>query len=375
MSLLRRAAVFALPVLAAGGLRAAGAHETSLTSARIALGADRTVRIELAMKGSDADRAAGTAVFDAAADRVVPEALAGAADGRIAAYVLSHVAVGPRGDGSGEACRPGAPAVRADGDGVAIAASWSCPAEDGAALIYRSTLLTDVEPRARQVVLVHGPAGESQALLTADENEVALTDAVPLPTGQVLGRYLAAGIEHIFLGYDHVAFLLAVVLWARRLWPVAKIVTAFTLAHSVTLSLATLGLLEVPPAVVEPAIAASIVFVAVENFLSRDVEGRWRVAFLFGLVHGLGFASALRELGLPRGALATALAAFNLGVEVGQVAIVALAVPALLALDRLASSAVGAGSDLARRAPVVHVASGAIALLGCYWFLARTVLA
>jgi len=96
-------------------------------------------------------------------------------------------------------------------------------------------------------------------------------------------RYLTAGIEHIFLGYDHIAFLIAIVLWARRLLPVIKIVTAFTLAHSITLSLAALRIVVIPSTIVEPAIAASIVFVAVENFFSRNIEARWKVTFVYGV--------------------------------------------------------------------------------------------
>jgi hydrogenase/urease accessory protein HupE len=92
------------------------------------------------------------------------------------------------------------------------------------------------------------------------------------------------------LGYDHIAFLIAILLWASRLWPVVKAVTAFTLAHSITLSLAALDVLRIPSAIIEPAIAASIVYVAVENFTTRDADKRWRETFLFGLLHGFGFA-------------------------------------------------------------------------------------
>jgi hydrogenase/urease accessory protein HupE len=188
----------------------------------------------------------------------------------------------------------------------------------------------------------------------------------------VIGRYVEAGIEHIFLGYDHIAFLIAVVLWARRLWPVVKIVTAFTLAHSITLSLAALGVVVIPSAVVEPAIAASIVFVALENFFSRDIDRRWRDTFGFGLIHGFGFASALQEFGLPRGSVVPALGAFNVGVEIGQVAIVSLVVPALVVLDRAFAASAARPT---RAPPLVYTLSGAIAILGCYWIMVRTVFA
>jgi hydrogenase/urease accessory protein HupE len=183
-----------------------------------------------------------------------------------------------------------------------------------------------------------------------------------------LDRYLVTGIEHIFLGYDHIAFLVAVVLWARRLVPVIKIVTAFTIAHSITLSLATLNVIVIPGAIVEPAIAASIVYVALENFFTRNIDGRWRVTFAFGLVHGFGFAGALREIGLPTNAVITALAAFNIGVEIGQVAIVAIVVPALIALDRLMAVD---RTKPERTAALVYALSALITVLGSYWFLTR----
>jgi hydrogenase/urease accessory protein HupE len=181
-------------------------------------------------------------------------------------------------------------------------------------------------------------------------------------------RYLITGIEHIFLGYDHIAFLIAVVLWARRLVPVIKIVTAFTIAHSITLSLAALNIVVIPSIVVEPAIAASIVFVAMENFFSRDIDRRWRITFVFGLVHGFGFAGALREVGLPANAIVTALAAFNVGVEIGQVAIVSIVVPTLIALDWLMS--VDRAKSV-RAAALVYTLSVLIGLLGSYWLLVR----
>jgi hypothetical protein len=150
--------------------------------------------------------------------------------------------------------------------------------------------------------------------------------------------------------------------------PVIKIVTAFTIAHSITLSLAALNVVVIPRTVVEPAIAASIVYVAMENFFTRDIDRRWRITFAFGLIHGFGFADALREIGLPTNAVAPALAAFNIGVEIGQVAIVSIVVPALIALDRL--MAVDRAKP-ARAARLVYALSAVITVLGSYWFLTR----
>ena len=183
-----------------------------------------------------------------------------------------------------------------------------------------------------------------------------------------LERYLATGTEHIFLGYDHIAFLVAVVLWARRLVPVIKIVTAFTIAHSITLSLAALDIVVIPSTIVEPAIAASIVYVAMENFFTSNIDDRWRVTFAFGLIHGFGFAGALREIGLPTNAIAPALAAFNIGVEIGQVVIVSIVVPALIAVDRLMAVD---RTKPARAANLVYALSAVIGAIGSYWFVTR----
>jgi hydrogenase/urease accessory protein HupE len=184
---------------------------------------------------------------------------------------------------------------------------------------------------------------------------------------------LAAGVEHILIGYDHIAFLIAIVLWANRLWPVVKLVTAFTLGHSITLSLAALDIVRIPSSIIEPAIAASIIYVAAENFFSRDVQNRWRDTFGFGLVHGFGFASALQEFGIPRNALISALASFNIGVEIGQIAIVAAVVPMLMVFDSLAGSPVRGSRRRDRPAIAVYALSTVIVMLGSYWFLERTV--
>src|SRR4029077_5253446 len=204
----------------------------------------------------------------------------------IVGYVEGHTAVlGENGD----SCRPGAGSGTPDGDGVVVRILWSC-AGVADPLRYRSTVLIDVSPDARQVVLIGTGTDAAQDLLDAGRTETALAAASIPSHVQVIGRYLEAGIAHIFLGYDHIAFLAAVVLWARRLWPVVKVVTAFTVAHSITLSLAALDIVRIPSAIIEPAIAASIIYVAAENFLSRDVEKRWRDALGFGLIHGFGFA-------------------------------------------------------------------------------------
>jgi hydrogenase/urease accessory protein HupE len=352
--------------VAIGAMVAAEAHQVNLSTARVMLRADRSVSVEVGLKGSDADRLAGTGIFDAQRDQVDP-ALVPAAAAPIIAYVSAHIAVTAA---DGRACTPGTPALASDGDGVLFRNSFSCR-DVGGDIVYRSTVLTDADPAARQVVLIGEGDDAPQALLDGANTTVTLSAGAPSLLS-TLERYLVTGVEHIFLGYDHIAFLVAVVLWARRLVPVIKIVTAFTIAHSITLSLATLNVVVIPSAIVEPAIAASIVYVAMENFFTRNIDGRWRITFAFGLIHGFGFAGALREIGLPTNAVATALAAFNIGVEIGQVAIVSIVVPALIVLDRLVAAD---RTKPARAAPLVYALSALITVLGSYWFVTRVLYA
>jgi len=173
-------------------------------------------------------------------------------------------------------------------------------------------------------------------------------------------EFLKLGIVHIFVGYDHIAFLLALLLAGGSTLTIVKIVTAFTAAHSVTLSLAALDVVTLSPVVVEAGIALSIVYVAAENLFTPRPQGRWIVSFLFGLVHGFGFAGVLKELALPSSALAGSLVTFNVGVEIAQVAIVALVVPALYGLTRTRL-----------HAPLTRVASVVILSLGLFWLYQR----
>jgi len=175
-----------------------------------------------------------------------------------------------------------------------------------------------------------------------------------------LAQFLWLGIVHIFTGYDHIAFLVGLLLVAGKLLDTVKIVTSFTLAHSVTLSLAALDVVNLPSKVVEAGIALSIVYIASENLLLRRFDTRWLVSFFFGLVHGFGFASVLKEMHLPRSGLVSSLFSFNLGVEVGQVVIVLLILPVLALVSRTRSY--GA---------LVKSASVVILTVGVFWFYQR----
>jgi hydrogenase/urease accessory protein HupE len=177
-----------------------------------------------------------------------------------------------------------------------------------------------------------------------------------------IAGFVLFGMEHIFSGYDHLLFLLGLLLVGRGLKNLVRIVTAFTVAHSVTLALATLGIVQPAGWFIEAAIALSIVYVGVENLLVREVRHRWRIAFVFGLVHGFGFAGLLREMNMGQAGLLVSLLTFNAGVEIGQVLIVALAWPLLHGLQKSSY-----------RLHVIRLLSVAITVFGLIWFVERVI--
>jgi len=172
--------------------------------------------------------------------------------------------------------------------------------------------------------------------------------------------FVRLGIEHIFTGYDHILFLFGLLLIGTTLRSLIGIVTSFTVAHSLTLALATLGIVTPVPWMVEAGIALSIAYIGFENLFVRDPQYRWKITFVFGLIHGFGFAAVLRDMHLAQSSVAISLFAFNAGVELGQIAIVGLMYPVIRWLTRTPY-----------RAPVVRFASGAIAAMGLIWFYQR----
>jgi hypothetical protein len=219
---------------------------------------------------------------------------------------------------------------------LTIRARWRCPRP-----VDELALFTRLEDGLGEghALFVHAKRGEltSEALLAAGTTEANLSFG---SSAGVAGRFVLLGLEHILTGVDHVLFLLTLLLLGGSLRRVAGIVTAFTAAHSLTLSAAVLGVVQdLPTRLVESAIAASIAWVAMENLVHaapRDdgrepaaVRWRWLVTFAFGLVHGFGFAGALGEAGVPQDHVTLALGMFNVGVEAGQLAIVLVAWPLL----------------------------------------------
>jgi hypothetical protein len=265
-------------------------------------------------------------------------------------------------DGQPCALQEGAAAQMDGEDGIALRASWLCPTPVEELFVRAGFLESFPAGHTHLSRISFGPEQISQRAAQADEPSFEVRRVRSVAAEAF--RFVLLGIEHIFTGYDHVAFLIGLLLLGGSLIELIKIVTAFTVAHSITLALATLDVLAPSPRLIEPLIAASIVYVGVENLwalraraAASALRHRWMITFAFGLVHGFGFASVLRGLQLPRAVLATGLVSFNIGVELGQVAIVLAAVPLLRRLRSL---------------PVFSPAlSACVSALGIFWLAQR----
>jgi hydrogenase/urease accessory protein HupE len=206
-----------------------------------------------------------------------------------------------------------------------------------------------------------------QALRLTADDPIAIIAAKP-SRWQIAQSYFQIGVEHILFGYDHLLFVIALVLLLSGFWTIAKAVTAFTIAHSITLIGTTLGVLGLSQAPVEALIALSIIFLAVEIVKKTPEQPRlserlpWLAALLFGLLHGFGFAGALREVGLPEGDVPTALLTFNLGVEAGQLLIVLLASTTICVVRRFARP---------WETPVLRFATYGIGTVASFWLFER----
>ncbi|HEU5282335.1 MAG TPA: HupE/UreJ family protein [Burkholderiales bacterium] len=341
-------------LLAATG---AWAHATQLSSSRAEVRGNR-IDVQLELNARDVEVALGVALLGSDGE-IAPGAL-GPVEESLAAYLLERAKLS---NSAGAACQGRLAGVHPKAEHVLVDMLWTCPPMTGQ-LVYSVTLFQEIDPAARHMVTASGDV-RRMALLSTSNPSVALSDTRP-HVGEVMWHYLLAGIEHIAIGYDHIAFLVAVILWGRRLWPLVGVVTAFTIAHSITLSLAVLDVARLPSQLVETAIALSIVYVAAENFFVRDLRRRAWITFAFGLVHGFGFASVLRDYGIPRDALVPALAAFNVGVEVGQIAIVVVALGAMRGLERALR-----GAFPAFPGAYPYAVSASVLLLGLYWTVER----
>jgi hypothetical protein len=262
-----------------------------------------------------------------------------------------------------------------DGAYAVLRFRGECPAPlDQLAVRYR--LFFDLDPQHKGLLRLQYQGSSTTAIFSPERASQQFILSSPSRLGQFTD-YGREGVWHIWVGFDHVLFLLALLLpavlyrkgptWQAveafrpAFWSVLKIVTAFTVAHSITLTLATLEVINLPSRWVESIIAASIVVAALNNLFPLFRERRWVMAFLFGLIHGFGFASVLTDLGLPQDALILALVSFNLGVEAGQLAIVAAFLPLAFASRR---------SCIYRRV-ILLGGSVVITLLAAVWFAER----
>jgi hypothetical protein len=296
----------------------------------------------------------------------------------ITRYATGHLALAT-GD---QACRwetSGPLTLDKHSDGTYAVLSLTAHCDNlGRGLKARYSLLFDVDPSHRGLVQWVAPGGATaQALVFGTESAEQSLAMQSQGAWQTLKQYVTDGVWHIWIGYDHILFLLSLLLPAvlvrrknhwepgpslrRSLLEVLKVVTAFTLAHSITLSLAALQLISLPSRLVESTIALSVVAAALNNLRGTIERRRWVMAFVFGLIHGFGFASVLADLGLPQGALVLALVGFNLGVEIGQMAIVVAFVPLAFWLRT---------TGFYRRG-VLTVGSTLVALIAAYWFIQR----
>ncbi len=238
------------------------------------------------------------------------------------------------------------------------------------------SLLFDVDPNHRGLINI-GSNGSSHAAVFTQASSSQRLSLESTQRSTQLASFVNEGIWHIWTGYDHVLFLLtlllpAVVLYRNRRWEareslrdsmldIVKVITAFTLAHSLTLTLGALGWVYVPTRLVESAIALTVLFGALNILVAVVRERRWLLAFVFGLIHGLAFASVLVDLGLHGWNLLLALLGFNAGVEIGQLAIVVVIVPLMYASRR----------TTAYRRAVMPVGAVAVTCVAAYWFVTR----
>jgi hydrogenase/urease accessory protein HupE len=233
-------------------------------------------------------------------------------------------------------------------------------------------IVTQLARGHRQYVSVRDAMGNLMVeyMLDADHSVFVLALAHEVATAGTAPswrQFLLLGVEHIVTGYDHLCFLFGLLVVGGSLKSAGRIITSFTLAHSLTLALATCHIIRLPSSLVEPLIAVSILYVGLENLYRRDLQHRWRLTFAFGLIHGLGFASVLRDLGIGVGGSREAiipLLAFNFGVELGQLAIALCALPVIWRAQQLPYT-------YPRFATICSVL---VLFAGVYWLCERTVL-
>ena len=371
--MMRRAlALLAFAALLASG--AALAHKPSDSYLTLAVdGETVTGQWDIALR--DLDFALG---LDGNQDGAITWGEVKAKHREIAAYALSRLTLGSADARCTPVLREQLIDNHSDGAYAVLRFAATCPAPPRVLEVgYR--LFFDIDPQHRGLLNLSASGASRAGILSADAPMQRFALGAPSRREQ-FADYLKEGVLHIWTGFDHILFLLSLLLPAvlvrstdsTKRWAAApsfkaafadvfKVVTAFTVAHSITLSLAALGVISLPSRLVESAIAVSVVLAALNNVRSVVYGGRWIIAFCFGLIHGFGFASVLTDLGLPQESMLLALVAFNLGVELGQLAIVAVFLPLAFTLR---------DTHLYRRAVLVG-GSLVVASIAMLWLIER----
>ncbi|MDP3838734.1 MAG: HupE/UreJ family protein [Methylococcales bacterium] len=243
-------------------------------------------------------------------------------------------------------------------------------------LQLQANFLSKLPAGHKQFVTLKNEAGQGIGEKMLSQADNVITQAFPVaatsndtetPTASTFSDFLLLGIEHILTGYDHLLFLFSLLIVTHSFWPAIKIITFFTIAHSITLGLAAFNVIDIPSSIVEPLIAATIIYVGVENIVRGDhPKGRQWLTFFFGLVHGFGFAAVLREMGISsmETGIMLPLFSFNLGVELGQITVAAVFLPIIWWLHKK---------------PLIEpkltpVCSIFASVAGAYWLIERTLL-
>ena len=345
------------------------AHPPGLSSADITVKPD-TLDLKVTFSAQDIE---AFVPMDTDGDAEVSDDELGNATFRIARFVASNVTI--LGDGK-EIKANGSNSVRFDNKNNAII-GLHYPGTPKATVGIQSKLLDKLPPDHKQYVSVVDANGKElgKKMLTQKANTLELsltTNTAPASENHATSTFtdfLKLGVEHILTGYDHLLFLFSLLVVTRSFWPAIKIITFFTIAHSITLALAGMNIVNISSSIVEPLIAATIVYVGLENIIRKDkvtTKQRCILTFFFGLIHGFGFAGVLREMGISsiETGILVPLFSFNLGVELGQITVASVVLPLIWWLhskEKISQYLVPVGSVLT-------------CLAGGYWLLERTIL-
>ncbi len=348
------AAWVGLLLLTLGTVQPVTAHSIGLSSGEYRARADA---LEASLTFARDEAIAAFPQIDSNADADISAAELQQADASLKSVLADAVVI----EANGAVC-PGVAEALAltENNGLQVDLRFTCAAV-AELFTVRFALFDKLSLGHRHLAHVAGNAAEDAQVLFESAPAFELQAGAENASGGSILTLFTLGIEHILTGYDHLVFLLGLVLIGRKIRSLVLVITAFTIGHMMTFGLAALGLLSPDPGIIEPLIALTIAYIGVENFFVRDISHRWMLALPFGLIHGFGFGGALRELGVPQDQLIGALISFNLGVEAGQLLVLLVLLPLLWWLRRFALFAKYGTA----------VISSLIVLAGLAWFFER----